>query len=76
LIIVENCRVKMTMSRILMLPEIFLGFAFSSTLTTVIRCRPKLRHHVLCVRGFDRGGFQLAGGVTRGVGERLAYVGM
>ena len=40
MIIVENCRVKITMSRILIDPRLFFGVDFdSSTLTIVSRCR-------------------------------------
>ena len=60
LIIVENCRVKMTMSRILMQPVIFLGFASLVDLDDGHPLPPELRDDILRGRGFDRCGLQFA----------------
>ncbi len=62
LIIVENWRVKMTMSRILIPPPpgFFAFFVSSSTLTTVKPLTPELRDHVFARRRVDRRRLELA----------------
>jgi hypothetical protein len=69
LIIVENCRVKMTMSRILMRPPRFFLFAVpSSIFTTIKRCC------FSCLMTSSRVGASIVADLSSPLTERAVYV--